>query len=49
MTNVVEPRAATADGDDNELATLVRRWMGARRGGALRVAPEPKAPDSGRD
>lgn len=46
MTNVVEPRAATADGDDNELATLVRRWVGARRGGALRVAPEPKAPDT---
>ncbi|NPC41074.1 NYN domain-containing protein [Nocardioides sp. zg-1230] len=46
MTNVVEPRAATADGDDNELATLVRRWMGARRGGALRVAQEPKAPDA---
>lgn len=46
MTNVVEPRAATADGDDNELATLVRRWVGARRGGALRVAPEPKAPDA---
>lgn len=45
MTNVVEPRAATADGDDNELATLVRRWVGARRGGALRVAPAPKAPD----
>lgn len=44
MTNVVEPRAATADGDDNELATLVRRWVGARRGGALRVAPEPKVP-----
>jgi hypothetical protein len=45
MTNVVEPRAATADGDDNELATLVRRWVGARRGGALRVAPVPKVPD----
>lgn len=45
MTNVVEPRAATADGDDNELATLVRRWVGARRGGALRVAPAQKAPD----
>lgn len=44
MTNVVEPRAATADSDDNELATLVRRWVGARRGGALRVAPEPKEP-----
>jgi hypothetical protein len=45
MTNVVEPRAA-ADGDDNELATLVRRWMGVRRGGALRVAPDEKAPDA---
>ena len=44
MTNVVEPRAATADGDDNELATLVRRWVGARRGGALRAAPTPKPP-----
>ena len=32
MTNVVEPRAA-ADSDDNELASLVRRWMGVRRGG----------------
>jgi hypothetical protein len=44
MTNVVEPRAATADRDDSELAALVRRWVGARRGGALRTAPEPKAP-----
>ena len=43
MTNVVGPRAATADSDDNELASLVRRWVGARRGGALRVAPEPPA------
>ncbi|MBD3923315.1 NYN domain-containing protein [Nocardioides cavernae] len=42
MTNVVEPRAA-ADSDDSELATLVRRWMGVRRGGALRVAPEKPA------
>ena len=42
MTNVVEPRTA-ADGDESELATLVRRWMGVRRGGALRVAPEPPA------
>jgi glucose/arabinose dehydrogenase len=42
MTNVVEPRAA-ADSDDNELATLVRRWVGVRRGGALRAAPQPKA------
>ena len=48
MTNVVEPRAATADGGDydSELAALVRRWVGARRGGALRVAPGPAAPAS---
>jgi hypothetical protein len=44
MTNVVEPRAATADGDESELASLVRRWVGARRGGALRVAPGPARP-----
>ena len=48
MTNVVEPRAATADNDESELASLVRRWVGARRGGTLRVAqptaePEPAA------
>jgi len=43
MTNVVEPRAATAGNDDSELATLVRRWVGARRGGALRAAPQPEA------
>ena len=40
MTNVVEPRTA-ADSDDNELASLVRRWMGVRRGGAQRAEPEP--------
>jgi hypothetical protein len=43
MTNVVEPRAA-ADSDDNELASLVRRWMGVRRGGAQRA--EPELPDA---
>lgn len=43
MTNVVGPRAATAGSDDSELASLVRRWVGARRGGALRVAPEAPA------
>jgi CBS domain-containing protein len=46
MTNVVEPRAA-ADSDDNELATLVRRWMGVRRGGTPRAEParpDPAAP-----
>ena len=46
MTNVVEPRAAATSNDDSELASLVRRWVGARRGGALRVAPEPKARDA---
>ena len=40
MTNVVEPRTA-ADSDDNELASLVRRWMAVRRGGAQRAEPEP--------
>ncbi|MGF9755093.1 NYN domain-containing protein [Microvirga sp. 0TCS3.31] len=40
MTNVVEPRTA-ADSDDNELASLVRRWMGVRRGGTQRAGPEP--------
>jgi len=40
MTNVVEPRTA-ADSDDNELASLVRRWMGVRRGGAQRAEPVP--------
>jgi hypothetical protein len=43
MTNVVGPRTATAGNDESELATLVRRWVGARRGGALRVAPVPPA------
>ena len=46
MTNVVGPRAATADSDDNELASLVRRWVGARRGGALRVAPAAPGDES---
>jgi len=43
MTNVVEPRAA-ADSDDNELASLVRRWMGVRRGGTQRAEPQPPGP-----
>lgn len=43
MTNVVEPRAAATSNDDSELASLVRRWVGARRGGALRAAPQPAA------
>jgi hypothetical protein len=43
MTNVVEPRAA-ADSDDNELASLVRRWMGVRRGGTQRADPQPPDP-----
>ena len=43
MTNVVEPRTA-ADSDDNELASLVRRWMGVRRGGTQRAEPQPPGP-----
>ncbi|MBC2931535.1 NYN domain-containing protein [Nocardioides sp. zg-1228] len=43
MTNLIEPRPATAgaDSDDSELASLVRRWVGARRGGAPRSVPPP--------
>ena len=40
MANVVEPRTA-AESDDNELASLVRRWMGVRRGGTQRAEPAP--------
>jgi hypothetical protein len=56
MTHMVEPHDAALDNhddgavDDGELASLVRRWVGARRSGAVRIAAAPEGgPDDTRD
>lgn len=54
MTHLVEPLVAALDNDDGpdvndtELASLVRRWVGARRPQVVRVASTP-APDDAED